>query len=135
MPCIGARRTTFEAGRCAVVAELVPARGAPRLAVPVRPRHDPLRSQLTLVTLAGDLDVLGEATGEGTYEALFPRSEERAMFGLLVRFVDLETLIRLKRRSPEGFGTHRLARGHPRGAAERVRVSGQGREGRTSLLH
>jgi hypothetical protein len=37
------------------------------------------------------------ATGGGAYEALLSRSEPRARFGLAVRFVDLETLIPLKR--------------------------------------
>ena len=50
----------------------------------------------TLTSKAGDLDVLGEATGGGTYEALLPRSEVRQLFGLAVRFVDLETLALLR---------------------------------------
>jgi hypothetical protein len=51
----------------------------------------------TLATAAGDLDLLGEATGGGTYEALLPHSEVRELFGLECRFVDLQTLIHLKR--------------------------------------
>jgi hypothetical protein len=63
----------------------------------------------TLTTAAGDLDVIGEATGAGTYEALLPRSELRALFGLDVRFVDLETLIRLKRAAGRPKDLERLA--------------------------
>ena len=51
----------------------------------------------TLRTSAGDLDLLGEATGGGTYEALLPHTEVRQVLGVTCRFVDLETLIRLKR--------------------------------------
>jgi hypothetical protein len=51
----------------------------------------------TLTTTVGDLDLLGEATGAGTYDALLPRSEPRTVFGLECRFVSLETLIHLKR--------------------------------------
>lgn len=63
----------------------------------------------TLVTLAGDLDVLGEATGGGTYEALQPHSETRTLFGLNVRFVDLPTLIRLKRAAGRPKDLERIA--------------------------
>jgi hypothetical protein len=51
----------------------------------------------TLTTSAGDLDLLGEAAGGGTYDVLLPHSEVRALLDLECRFVDLETLIRLKR--------------------------------------
>jgi hypothetical protein len=63
----------------------------------------------TLTTAAGDLDALGEATGAGTYEALLPRSEVRTLFGMDVRFVDLETLIRLKRAAGRPKDLERLA--------------------------
>jgi hypothetical protein len=63
----------------------------------------------TLTTKGGDLDVLGEATGGGTYEALYPRSEVRTLFGLDVRFVDLETLIHLKRAAGRPKDLERLA--------------------------
>jgi hypothetical protein len=63
----------------------------------------------TLVTQAGDLDVLGEATGGGTYEALLSHSELRAVVGLDVRFVDLETLIRLKRAAGRPKDLERIA--------------------------
>ena len=63
----------------------------------------------TLTTAGGDLDLLGEATGGGTYEALHPRSEVRTLFGLDVRFVDLETLIHLKRAAGRPNDLERLA--------------------------
>lgn len=63
----------------------------------------------TLVTTAGDLDALGEAAGGGTYEALLPRSEVRQLFGLDVRFVDLETLIHLKRAAGRPKDLERIA--------------------------
>jgi hypothetical protein len=63
----------------------------------------------TLRTIAGDLDVLGEATGGGTYEALLPRSEVRQLLSLECRFVDLETLIRLKRAAGRPKDFERIA--------------------------
>src|SRR5262249_52707330 len=63
----------------------------------------------TLVTVAGDLDAMGEATGGGTYDALLPRSEVRQLFGLQVRFVDLETLIYLKRAAGRPKDLERIA--------------------------
>jgi hypothetical protein len=63
----------------------------------------------TLTTSAGDLDALGEATGGGTYEALLPRSESRSVLGVEVRFVDLETLIHLKRAAGRPKDLIRLA--------------------------
>jgi hypothetical protein len=63
----------------------------------------------TLRTAAGDLDVLGEATGGGTYEALLPHSEVRQLLNLECRFVDLETLIRLKRAAGRPKDFERIA--------------------------
>jgi predicted nucleotidyltransferase len=63
----------------------------------------------TLVTTAGDLDVLGEVSGGGIYEALFAHSETRDVFGLSCRFVDLETLIRLKRAAGRPKDLERIA--------------------------
>ncbi|MBA3457353.1 MAG: hypothetical protein H0T42_30005 [Deltaproteobacteria bacterium] len=63
----------------------------------------------TLTTSAGDLDLLGEATGGGSYDALLPRTEVREMFGLGVRFVDLETLIYLKRAAGRPKDLERIA--------------------------
>jgi hypothetical protein len=72
---------------------------------------DTLRRGLnfTLVTTAGDLDLFGEATGGGTYEALLPRSEVREIFGLECRVVDLETLIHLKRAAGRPRDLERIA--------------------------
>ena len=63
----------------------------------------------TLTTDAGDLDLLGEATGGGTYEALLPRSEVRELLGLECRFVNLETLIHLKRAAGRPKDFERIA--------------------------
>ena len=51
----------------------------------------------TLSTSLGSLDLLGEVTGGGSYDALLPHSQEVEAFGYRFRVVDLETLIRLKR--------------------------------------
>jgi hypothetical protein len=51
----------------------------------------------TLVTALGDLDLLGEAAGGGTFEGLLPHSQPIALYELSVRCVDLPALIRLKR--------------------------------------
>lgn len=73
-------------------------RGAPR-GLPFRLDVETIHNGLnfTLTTDAGDLDLLGEAVGGGSYPAILPRSEERDVLGCRCRFVDLETLIRLKR--------------------------------------
>lgn len=51
----------------------------------------------TLVTSAGDCDLLGEITGGGTYEALLPHAEIAAAFGVEFHCLDLEHLIATKR--------------------------------------
>jgi predicted nucleotidyltransferase len=51
----------------------------------------------TLTTAFGDLDLLGEVTGGGGYEALIPRSKPIAAFGLEVPCLDLDCLIQVKR--------------------------------------
>lgn len=85
-------------------------RGAPP-GLPFRLDPDTLRQGLnfTLVTRAGDLDLLGEATGGGTYEALLPHSEVRDVGGLECRFADLPTLIRLKRAAGRPKDLERIA--------------------------
>lgn len=85
-------------------------RGAPP-GLPFRFDVDTIKRGLnfTLVTSAGDLDVMGEATGGGTYEALLPRSHERPIFDLQVRFVDLEMLIHLKRAAGRPKDLERIA--------------------------
>jgi hypothetical protein len=63
----------------------------------------------TLTTSAGDLDLLGEATGGGTYEALLLHSEVRELLDLECRFVNLETLIHLKRAAGRPKDIERIA--------------------------
>ncbi len=50
----------------------------------------------TLTTDRGDVDLLGEVSGGGTYEQLFPYTQEAKAFGLVCRVVTLERLIQLK---------------------------------------
>lgn len=63
----------------------------------------------TLRTTAGDIDLLGEAAGGGTYEALLPHTEVREVLGHRCRFVDLPTLIRLKRAAGRPKDLERIA--------------------------
>lgn len=51
----------------------------------------------TLETDLGDLDLLGEIAGGGGYDDLRPHSVEFEAFGLNLRCLDLDTLIRVKR--------------------------------------
>jgi predicted nucleotidyltransferase len=51
----------------------------------------------TLVTALGDIDVLGEVAGGGTYEQLLPYSAEAEAFETKFLCVGLERLIQLKR--------------------------------------
>lgn len=51
----------------------------------------------TLTTNLGNLDLLGEVMGGGTYEDLLPRSEEIEVFGVKCLCVSLEQLIHIKR--------------------------------------
>ncbi len=51
----------------------------------------------TLVTDHGDLDVLGEIAGGGTYETLLPDSLAIEIFGLECRILNLKRLIQAKR--------------------------------------
>jgi hypothetical protein len=85
-------------------------RGAPP-GLPFKFDGDTIRQGLnfTLVTSAGDLDLLGEATGGGTYDALLPCSEVRELTGLECRFVNLQTLIRLKRAAGRPKDLERIA--------------------------
>jgi len=50
-----------------------------------------------LTTTRGDLDLLGEITGGGNYEALFPDSVAVELFGFPCRCLTLERLIQVKR--------------------------------------
>ena len=63
----------------------------------------------TLTTRAGDSDCLGEAAGNGTYEELRPRSCQLEVFGRPCLFVDLETLIHLKRAAGRPKDLERIA--------------------------
>jgi len=73
-------------------------RGAPP-GLPFRWDGETLRRGLnfTLTTAFGDLDVLGEITGGGGFDALVARSRPVAVFGLDVRCLDLDCLIEVKR--------------------------------------
>src|SRR5262249_33587960 len=51
----------------------------------------------TLTTSIGDVDLLGEFSGGGNYEQLFPFTFEVSLFGQTCRCVHLEKLIQLKR--------------------------------------
>ncbi len=73
-------------------------RGAPR-GLPFRLDESTVRMGLnfTLVTTLGDLDLLGEVVGGGTYEELLPHVIDITAWGLRCKCVDLPTLIVLKR--------------------------------------
>ena len=73
-------------------------RGAP-LGLPFRLDVATLSRGLnfTLTTTLGDLDLLGEVAGGGTYEALRPQSSPQRVFGRDIDVVTLPQLIHLKR--------------------------------------
>jgi predicted nucleotidyltransferase len=73
-------------------------RGAPP-GLPFRWDEKTLQAGLnfTLTTSLGNLDILGEVTGGGTYEQLLPFTEEMSVYDVSCRFVTLEKLIQLKR--------------------------------------
>ncbi|HMO15931.1 MAG TPA: hypothetical protein PKA83_17560, partial [Pirellulaceae bacterium] len=73
-------------------------RGAPP-GLPFRFDGQTLASGLnfTLTTIIGDIDVLGEVPGNGTWEALIHDSEIMTIFGIETRVVSLPRLIQLKR--------------------------------------
>lgn len=50
----------------------------------------------TLATSAGDIDLLGEIAGAGTYDDLINRTIEVELFGVRCRCLDLPTLIAAK---------------------------------------
>jgi hypothetical protein len=73
-------------------------RGAPpglpfRLDVPTIQRG----LNFTLTTTLGDLDLLGEMTGGGTYEQVVEHTVSLNVFGRDIRVLDLPALIRAKR--------------------------------------
>lgn len=51
----------------------------------------------TLTTTLGNLDLLGEVTGGGSYDAILPHTVVLDAYGLPIRYVTLEFLIHLKR--------------------------------------
>jgi hypothetical protein len=51
----------------------------------------------TLSTTSGDIDLLGEVVGIGTYDALLPLSDIVQTFGFPCRCATVEALIRMKR--------------------------------------
>lgn len=73
-------------------------RGAPP-GLPFRWNADTIQRGLnfTLTTTLGDLDLLGEITGGGGYDALLARSTFVPAFGVEVRCLDLDALIEVKR--------------------------------------
>jgi len=79
--------------------------------LPFRLDKDTIRRGLnfTLTTAAGDLDLLGEVTGGGDYDALLPHTELRQVDDLECRFVNLQTLIHLKRAAGRPKDFERIA--------------------------
>jgi predicted nucleotidyltransferase len=73
-------------------------RGAPP-GLPFRLDVATLQSGLnfTLSTALGELDLLGEVAGGGTYADLVDHSRTLDLFGIRCRCLDLDTLIRVKR--------------------------------------
>lgn len=73
-------------------------RGAPQ-GLPFSFDEETLRRGLnfTLVTDLGDIDLLGEITGGGTYDDLVSRTIEIEVFGVQCRVLDLAALIAVKR--------------------------------------
>ena len=51
----------------------------------------------TLRTAIGDVDLLGEVAGGGTYEQLLPFANEATGYGVRIKIVQLDKLIALKR--------------------------------------
>jgi hypothetical protein len=73
-------------------------RGAPP-GLPFSFDADTIRRGLnfTLTSGVGDVDLLGEMTGGGSYEQVEPHTEWLSVFGRRVRVLDLPALIRAKR--------------------------------------
>jgi predicted nucleotidyltransferase len=73
-------------------------RGAPA-GLPFRWDEQTIRAGLnfTLMTDAGPIDLLGEISGVGAYDALRAHTIEVSLFGTAYRCIDLETLIAAKR--------------------------------------
>ncbi|HEX7706140.1 MAG TPA: hypothetical protein VF701_06730 [Thermoanaerobaculia bacterium] len=73
-------------------------RGAPR-GLPFRWDEETVQRGLnfTLTTEGGDIDLLGEMAGVGTWAEAIPRSFELAFRGVTVRVIELDALIAAKR--------------------------------------
>ena len=73
-------------------------RGAPPN-LPFQLDESTLRSGLnfTLTTDLGDVDILGEVSGLGSYEKLLPFSEEMELYGMRCKVLTLEGLIKSKK--------------------------------------
>jgi hypothetical protein len=65
--------------------------------------------------------LLGEVVGGGTYDALLAHTEIRELFGRHCRFVDLPTLVRLKRAAGRPKDLERIAELEAAGAFDRFR--------------
>lgn len=83
-------------------------RGAPK-GLPFRWNAKTIRAGLnfTLTTDRGDIDLLAEVPGGGTYDLLLPNSRQFTALGITCRVVSLEKLIELKRAAgrPKDFET------------------------------
>jgi predicted nucleotidyltransferase len=94
------RRTTDNIDRLATaLSPYAPyPRGAPA-GLPFRFDSRTIRAGLnfTLTTTLGDVDLLGEMAGGGTYEQVLPHSIELQVFGRQILVLGLEALIRAKR--------------------------------------
>jgi len=94
------RRTEGNISRLvAAIADKEPyLRGAPP-GLPFQWDEETIRRGLnfTLTTELGDLDLLGEITGGGTYEDLLPHTIVIRVFGVECRCLDLPHLIHVKR--------------------------------------
>ena len=73
-------------------------RGAPA-GLPFRFDEETIRRGLnfTLRTNSGDIDLLGEVTGVGSFQAALQESQEVDLFGSSYRFLNLDALIRSKK--------------------------------------
>lgn len=73
-------------------------RGAPA-GLPFRFDDETIKRGLnfTLRTTSGDIDLLGEVTGIGSFEAVQKESQEVTLFGNSYRFINLDALIRSKK--------------------------------------
>ena len=53
-------------------------------------------TNFTFITNIGDVDLLGEVAGVGNYEAVFKNSEIKELFGLPIRILSIDALIKAK---------------------------------------